>query len=96
MGLQLAPEDAPLIALRGDAKAGLDDPVGALADWRHALELDEDDLGPLFSSAFLLERQGRRAEAIEAWQAILEWNESRGYALQALWPRKELERLRST
>jgi hypothetical protein len=45
-------------------------------------------------SAFLLEREGRIDEAIEAWTYILDFNETRGYTLQAEWPRRELERLR--
>jgi tetratricopeptide (TPR) repeat protein len=92
-GLELAPDDAALVAMEGEAKAGLGDPEGALADWRRALELDPEDIGALYSSAFLLEREGRLAEAIEAWQGIIEWNESRGYLLQCEWPRRELERL---
>jgi tetratricopeptide (TPR) repeat protein len=92
-GLELAPDDAALVAMEGEAKAGLGDPEGALADWRRALELEPEDIGALYSSAFLLERERRLAEAIEAWQAIIEWNESRGYLLQCEWPRQELERL---
>jgi hypothetical protein len=46
-------------------------------------------------SAFLLERKGRLEEAIEAWACVLEYNESRGYDLQAEWPKRELERLRA-
>jgi tetratricopeptide (TPR) repeat protein len=94
-GLALAPEDAPLLAMRGEAKAGLDDPEGALADWTRALELEPDDIGALYSSAFLLEREGRLAEAADAWRSIIEWNESRGFALQTEWPKHELERLRT-
>jgi tetratricopeptide (TPR) repeat protein len=94
-GLGPAPGDAALIALRGEAKAGLGDAEGALADWRHALELDPEDIGALYSSAFLLERERRLAEAADAWRAILEWNEARGYALQSEWPKQELERLRT-
>jgi tetratricopeptide (TPR) repeat protein len=93
-GLALAPDDAVLIELRGDAKAGLGDVEGALGDWRRALELDSASIGGLYSSAFLLEREGRLAEAIEAWRAIIGWNESRGFMLQTVWPRQELERLR--
>ena len=92
-GLELAPDDAALVAMEGEAKAGLGDSEGALADWRRALELEPEDIGVLYSSAFLLEREGRLAEAIEAWQAIVEWNASRGYLLQCEWPRQELERL---
>lgn len=94
-GLRLAPEDAALMALRGEVKAGLGDVDGALADWRRALKLDPEDIGALYSSAFLLEREGRLEEAATAWGSILEWNESRGYMLQTAWPRQELERLRT-
>jgi tetratricopeptide (TPR) repeat protein len=92
-GLEIAPGDAVLVAVRGEAKAGLGDAEGALADWRRALELEPEDIGALYSSAFLLEREGRLAEAVEAWRSIIDWNESRGYTLQAVWPRQELERL---
>jgi tetratricopeptide (TPR) repeat protein len=93
-GLELLADDAQLIAARGEAKAGLGDAEGALADWRRALELDADDIGALYSSAFLLEREQRLEEAAEAWGSIISWNESRGYAVQTVWPRQELERLR--
>ena len=92
-GLALAPDDGPLVALRGEAKAALGDPEGALADWRRALELEPEDVGALYSSAFLLEREGRLAEAADAWRSIIEWNESRGFTLQTEWPKHELERL---
>jgi tetratricopeptide (TPR) repeat protein len=92
-GLELAPDDGALVAMRGEARAGLGDPQGALADWRRALGLDPDDIGALYSSAFLLEREGRLNEAADAWRAIIDWNESRGNTLQIVWPRQELERL---
>jgi tetratricopeptide (TPR) repeat protein len=92
-GLELSPNDPALIANRGEAKAGLGDPEGALADWRLALKLDIEDIGPLYSSAFLLEREGRLQEAVNAWRSIVNWNESRGFTLQAQWPKRELERL---
>src|SRR5262249_19340149 len=44
-GLALAPDDGALIAARGEARAGLGDAEGALADWRLALELEPDDIG---------------------------------------------------
>lgn len=94
-GLELLPDDAQLIALRGEARAGLGDAEGALADWHRALELDADDIGALYSSAFLLEREQRLEEAAEAWRSIISWNEARGYAVQTIWPRQELERLRA-
>jgi tetratricopeptide (TPR) repeat protein len=94
-GLEVVPDDAVLVALRGEARAGLRDTEGALTDWQRALELDPEDIGPLYGTAFLLEREGRLAEAAEAWRSIIAWNESRGYALQGVWPRQELERLGS-
>lgn len=92
-GLALEPDDQALIAERGEVKAATGDPDGALADWRLARELAPDDLGPLYSSAFLLEREGRLAEARDAWVEIIEWNEARGFTLQAEWPKRELQRL---
>ena len=92
-GLALAPDDAVLIAVRGEAKAGLGDAEGALSDWARALELDPEDIGALYSSAFLLEREDRLDESAAAWQAIIAWNEAREQALETEWPKRELERL---
>jgi tetratricopeptide (TPR) repeat protein len=94
-GLALAPDQAGLIALRGEAKAGVGDPEGALADWRRALELDTEDIGALYSTAFLLERLGRLTEAVQAWRSIIEWNERHGDTLHNEWPRQELKRLKA-
>lgn len=94
-GLSLAPHDPMLIGCRAEARAGAGDPEGALVDWRHALELDPDHIGPLYMSAFLLERIGRRQEAIDTWQAIIDWSQARGYELDTIWPKQELERLRA-
>jgi hypothetical protein len=74
-------------------KAGVGDPDGAFADWRLALELDSEDIGPLYSSTFLLETEGRFEEAAEAWRSIVDWTESRGLVLEAQWPKRELDRL---
>lgn len=93
-GLALAPDDPVLTAARGEAKAGLGEVEGALADWQRALRLDATDIGALYSSAFLLEREGRVDESIEAWQAIVAWNEARGLTLESEWPKRELERLK--
>ena len=93
-GLELDPDDAMLVAMRGEAKAGLGDPAGALADWRRALELEREDIGALYSSAFLLERDGRLTEAIEAWQQIVDWSNARGLKIEVEWPMRELQRLR--
>ncbi len=92
-GLELAPDERFLISSRGEVKAGMGDPDGALAEWRLALELDTNDIGPLYSSAFLLEREGRLESAAEAWRSIIDWTEARGLTLEAQWPKRELERL---
>jgi tetratricopeptide (TPR) repeat protein len=94
-GLALAPDDAVLIAVRGEAKAGLGDAEGALSDWGRALELDPEDIGALYSSAFLLEREDRLEESAAAWQGIIDWNQARDQTLETEWPNQELERLRA-
>ena len=94
-GLSLWPDDAILLFCRADARAGLGDTEGALTDYGLALASDPEHIGPLYMKAFLLERIGRRQEAIDTWQAIFEWNDSRDYELDTIWPKKELERLRS-
>jgi tetratricopeptide (TPR) repeat protein len=94
-GLDLAPDDRTLIEQRGEVNAARGDVERALADWHRALDPDGHSIGGAYSSAFLLERQGRLEEAIDAWRYILDYNESRGYELQAQWPRRELDRLRA-
>jgi tetratricopeptide (TPR) repeat protein len=92
-GLELAPDDVVLLWARGEAKAWLGDPDGALADWRHAVQLDPEDIGAMYSSAFLLEREGRLAEAAVTWREIIDWSEARGLTLEAVWPKQELHRV---
>jgi len=92
-GLALAPNDPTLIRTRGAVRAGTGDTEGALADWRHALELDPEDLSGVYGSAFLLERAGRPNEAIEQWRYIIDWSNRRGYSLDTEWPLNETERI---
>lgn len=92
-GMALAPDDRMLLEVRGKVRAATGDPEGALADWRRAVDPD-DNIGPVYSSAFLLERLGRLQEAVAAWQFIIDWCQSRGAMLTAEWPKRELERLR--
>jgi tetratricopeptide (TPR) repeat protein len=94
-GLSILPDDPALVAGRGEAKAGLGDPEAALADWQRALELEPEDIGALYSTAFLLERERRLEEAATAWQKIIDWNDARGYTLQTDWPRQERDRIRA-
>jgi protein O-GlcNAc transferase len=92
-GLALAPDDWKFISDRGQVKAAQGDTAGALADWRHALEIDPDELSPVYASAFLLEEAGRLAEAAQAWRHILAYSEAHGWELDARWPRQEIRRL---
>jgi tetratricopeptide (TPR) repeat protein len=92
-GLALAPADRTLMEARGNVRAATGDPEGALADWRRAVELDPLQIGPLYGSAFLLEREGRLHEAAQAWRAVIAWHEDRGDELHADWPRRELARV---
>ena len=92
-GLRLAPGDPQLLEFRGEVRARQDDPDGALADWRLAVDLNPANLGPLYSSAFLLERRRRVADAITAWREIVERSLARGYTLDTEWPLREIERL---
>ena len=92
-GLELAPGDAGLTYYRGEVKAHESDPDGALADWRRAHELDPENFAPVYASAFLLEREGRLAEAAEAWRYIIDDATEHGWELTAAWPRQELRRL---
>jgi tetratricopeptide (TPR) repeat protein len=94
-GLELAPGDWKLTSDRGEVKAARGDPEGALADWRRAHELNPEDFGPVYSSAFLLEDLGRLAEAAQAWRHILEYADAHGWELTAVWPRQELQRLQT-
>jgi tetratricopeptide (TPR) repeat protein len=92
-GLDLAPGDAGLICDRGETSAHRGDPDGALADWHRAHEIDPENFAPVYSSAFLLEREGRLAEAAEAWRHIIDYATGQGWELTAVWPRQELQRL---
>jgi tetratricopeptide (TPR) repeat protein len=93
-GLALAPDDRLLLETRGEVRTATGDPEGALADWRRAVD-PEGNIGPVYSSAFLLERLGRLQEAAAAWQFIIDWCEEHDAPLTAEWPRRELARLRA-
>jgi tetratricopeptide (TPR) repeat protein len=92
-GLRLAPDDPWLIEQRGDVCAATGRPDQALADWRRAFALDPEKIDPRYSTAFLLEREHRLAEAAEEWRDIIGWLDERGHHVQAEWPRRELARL---
>lgn len=93
-GLALDPDDRMLLEARGEVRAATGDPEGALADWRRAVDPDRN-IGPVYSSAFLLERLGRLQEAVAAWQYIIDWCDSYDAPLTAEWPKRELARLRT-
>jgi tetratricopeptide (TPR) repeat protein len=92
-GLELAPDDAMLTALHGDLLEATGRPDDALATWQRAAILGPGDMSPRYSMAFLLERQGRVAEAATQWRHIITWCDEHGFAISADWPRRELQRL---
>jgi tetratricopeptide (TPR) repeat protein len=92
-GLELAPDDPMLTAQQGDLFDATGRPDDALACWQRAFTLGPDNLSPRYSTAFLLERQDRLAEAAAEWRFIIGWCEEHGYAISADWPRRELQRL---
>ena len=46
-----------------------------------------------YSAAFLLERLGRLAEAAGEWRFVVGWCEEHDAAIEADWPRHELQRI---
>jgi tetratricopeptide (TPR) repeat protein len=92
-GLEIAPDDWAMIMSRGSVREARGDAAGALADWRRALELDPEILSPVYASAFLLEREGRLAEAAACWRHIIGHAEAHGWELTTVWPRQELQRV---
>jgi protein O-GlcNAc transferase len=91
-GLALAPDDPRLVEQEGDVYAATERADEALARWRRAAELDPSNASPLYSTAFLLEREDRLAEAVSAWRSLIAWLRERGYDAQAAWPERELAR----
>jgi tetratricopeptide (TPR) repeat protein len=92
-GLNLSPGDPSLTEQEGDVFAATGHPDEALDRWRRAFAADPENLSSRYSSAFLLEKQGRLAEAAAEWRFIVDWCEDHGYAITADWPRRELQRL---
>jgi tetratricopeptide (TPR) repeat protein len=92
-GLEHAPNDPALTQQQGDLFEATGRPDDALAFWQRAVTLSPDNMSPRYSMAFLLERQGRLAEAAAEWRFIISWCEEHGYAISADWPRRELQRL---
>lgn len=94
-GLRVAPDDPALTEQQGDLYAATGRPDDALASWRRAFTLAPEDYGisTRYSAAFLLERQGRLAEAAGEWRFIMGWLEEHGETIHVDWPRRELRRL---
>ena len=94
-GLDIAPDDPALTEFEGDAFAATGHPDEALASWRRAFTLAPEDYGisMRFSAAFLLERQGRMAEAADEWRFIIGWMEEGGDTIHIGWPRSILHHL---
>jgi tetratricopeptide (TPR) repeat protein len=75
-GLALAPDDRTLLEVRGQVRRRDQRSRGCAG--RLAPRGRPRHIGPVYSSAFLLERLGRLQEAVTAWEFIVEWCQSRG------------------
>jgi len=94
-GLERFPGDPGLIEQQGGLYAATGRPEDALAWWRRAAQAARDDYGISmhYSAAFLLERQGRLAEAADEWRFIIGWCEEHDALIEAQWPREMLQRI---
>jgi Flp pilus assembly protein TadD len=95
-GRDLAPADVFLLDVEASLLARTGHVEEALAAWQRALQLDADSIGPHYSRAFLLEREGRIADAKAEWEAIIAWSRERSNEQDTEWPLRELARLRGT
>jgi tetratricopeptide (TPR) repeat protein len=93
--LERFPGEAGLIEQQGDLYAATGRTEEALASWRRGAGAAPDDYGISmhYSAAFLLERLGRLAEAAAEWRFIVRWCDEHGAAIEAQWPRRELQRI---
>ena len=93
-GRRVKPSDWKFVYLLGEirAKRGLTDEALTLFEWSH--KLNSDDLGSVYSQAFLLEEKERYQEAIEKWEYILAWHDRRGYQDYKDWGMKHIERVK--
>jgi hypothetical protein len=55
-----------------------------------APKLDPEDIGALYSTAFLLEHECRLAASAVARPEIIDWNDTRGLTLESVWSNQEL------
>jgi hypothetical protein len=94
-GLKRFPAEPGLIEQQGSVYAATGRPDEALAWWRRAAQAATDGYGISMhtSAAFLLERLGRLAEAAGEWRFIVGWCEEHDAAIEAEWPRHELQRI---
>ena len=65
------PEDADAVYLRGAVRMGRDRFAEAEADLRTALEFAPQHSAALSDLAILLERQGKRSEALDLWRRLM-------------------------
>ena len=95
VGLDIAPDDPALVEQQGDLYAATGRPEDALTCWRRSFTLAPDAYGisMRYSAAYLLERQGRLAEAAREWRFIIGWCQDHGADLAAGWPQRELQRI---
>ncbi|HLY94589.1 MAG TPA: tetratricopeptide repeat protein [Gaiellaceae bacterium] len=90
-----APEDAFMLEQQAEMFSRTGREEEALATWQRALDANPDSIGGHYMRAFLLDRLGRRDDAIREWEAIIAWSRARGHDEDVEWPEREIARLRA-
>ncbi|HLJ30471.1 MAG TPA: tetratricopeptide repeat protein [Candidatus Angelobacter sp.] len=78
------PDRVTFLALRGSIKSLSNDPAGAEADLKEALQLDPNNDNVTLQYGSLLWKIGRKAEARQMYAGLLQRDEKNRYALEAL------------
>ncbi len=78
------PDRVTFLALRGSIKSLSNDPAGAEADLKEALQLDPNNDNVTLQYGSLLWKMGRKAEARQMYAGLLQRDEKNRYALEAL------------
>jgi len=94
--IERAPDDSFMLEQQAEMLSRTGHEEEALTTWQQALDADPDSIGGHYMRAFLLERLGRRNDAIAEWQAIIHWSRERDNDDDIEWPKQEIARLRAS
>ena len=85
--LERFPADPCLCVFCGDVYAGLERHEEAFRFWKEALELDGSFVDALYSMGFCYEKMGEYRKAFELWEELADRMETKGFDLEANYPR---------